>query len=91
MWNRSLARVLPALGVVAVLAVASPVFAAPSPPAASPAGIVRVLDRWSGELTQPLVSLFAANRQDAYPNGAVVLTDSPIVGTQNRQTVDPNG
>jgi hypothetical protein len=91
MWHRRFRRVLPALGVVAILLVASPVFAAPSPPAVSPAGLVQVLAHWWGELTQPLVSLVAANRQGVDPNGAATLTDSPIVEPQNGARVDPDG
>ena len=91
MWNRRLARVLPALGFVAVLLVASPVFAAPSSPAPPPAGLVQVLAHWWGELTQPLVSWVAANRQTVDPNGAAPLSNDLTVTTQHRQTVDPNG
>ncbi len=48
MWHRRCLRVLPALGVAVVLLVASPLFAAPSPPAVSPAGLVQILTHWWG-------------------------------------------
>ncbi len=44
-----------------------------------------------GELTQPLVSLFAANRQGADPDGGAALTDGPVVDPQNGAMVDPDG
>jgi hypothetical protein len=72
---------------VAVLLVAPPVFAAPSPDSGVPTHVVQLLADWWGALTQTLMSVFAAD--GGLPTFQA--TDDPTGGTENRAGYDPNG
>lgn len=85
MCTPKLSRDVPALVVAAVLLVAAPALAAPSPPASvdsTPApGALQLLAGWWAGLTAPVTALFAPARAEIDPDGGSITYDPDGPGT----------